>query len=82
MDDPYPLEELDPSYSVPVSESEWEERRDSQINRLPLSSRCELVSYWVQGFIFSTKISRNQKIYLSGPKVMKFLRKIHKFLDT
>ena len=82
MDDPYPLEELDPSYSVPVSESEWEERRDSQINKLPLSSRCELVSYWVQGFIFSTKISRNPKIYLSGPKVMKFLRKIEKFLDT
>jgi len=82
MDDPYPLEELDPSYSVPVSESEWEERRDSQINQLPLSSRCELVYYWIRGFIFSTKISKDPNIYLSGPKVMKFLRKISDVLDT
>ena len=74
-------EELAPSYSLPLSESEWEER-DSQINELPPSYRCELISYWVRGSIFSNKISRNPNIYLSGPKVIKFLRKISEVLRT
>ena len=75
-----PSEELDPSYSLPFSESEWEEG-DSQINELPPSYRCELISYWVRGSIFSTKISRNQNISLSGPKVRKSLKKISQVLD-
>ena len=73
-----PSEELDPSYSLPFSESEWEEEGDSQINELPPSYRCEWISYWVRGSIFSNKISRNPNIYLSGPKVRKFLKKISK----
>ena len=80
IDDPYPSEELDPSYSLPFSESEWEER-DSQIHELPLSSRCELVYYWIRGSIFSKKISRNPYIYLSGPKVRKSLKRISQVLD-